>query len=117
MRSYFVEVTPPSLDDHLCLSSRAEPFEAQALVAELAIEALRDAILPGLAGLDQRRTDALPDDPGQQRLRYELRAVVTAQERRRTTLAHEARQHLDHARGPNAAVDVDRQPFLRELVR
>jgi hypothetical protein len=100
----------PLLDGALILL-----LEPRTLVAELAVEALRDASLPALAGLDQRRTDALAGDPGP--LRYELRAVVTAQERRRTTLAQEARQHLDRAQGPNAAVDVDRQPFLRELVR
>jgi hypothetical protein len=34
--------------------------------AELAVEAFGDAILPRLAGLDQRRADALRDDPRQQ---------------------------------------------------
>ena len=46
MRTHCVVVAPPSLDDHLRLGARAEPFEAQALVAELAVEAFRDAILP-----------------------------------------------------------------------
>src|SRR5688572_24305390 len=73
MRAHVIVVLSPGLDDHLRLGPRAEPFEAQALVAELAVEALRDAILPGLAGLDQRRADPLGDDPGQQRLRHELR--------------------------------------------
>jgi len=43
------------------MKKRAEPFEAQAFVAELAVEALRDTILPGLARLDQRGGDALRD--------------------------------------------------------
>jgi len=47
MRSDLEEVPPPSLDDHLRLGAAAEPFEAQALVAELAVETFRDAILPG----------------------------------------------------------------------
>ena len=66
--------------DHLRLGTRTKPFEVQALVAELAVEALRDAILPRLARVDQCRADALSDDPGQQRLGHELRPVVTAQE-------------------------------------
>src|SRR5262245_2238950 len=78
MRTHLVVVAPPSLDDHLRLDARTKPFEAQALVAELAVEALRDAILPRLAGLDQRRTDALRDDPGQQGFGDELRSVVAA---------------------------------------
>ena len=46
-----VVVVPPLFDQHLRLGARAKPFEAQTLVAELAVEALRDAILPRLAGL------------------------------------------------------------------
>ena len=78
MRTHFVVVLPPRFDDHLCLGARTKPFEAQALVTELAVEAFRDAILPRLAGLDQRRVDALRDDPGQERFGHELRAVVAA---------------------------------------
>src|SRR5215475_387563 len=59
MRTHLVVVPPPRLDDHLRLGTRTKPFEAQALVAELAVEALRDAILPRLAGLDQCGADAL----------------------------------------------------------
>src|SRR5580693_5520976 len=115
--THLVVVAPPSLDDHLRLGTRTKPFEVQALVAELAVEALRDATLPRLAWLDQCRADALSDDPGQQRLGHELRPVVTAQEARRATSAHQARQHVDDSRRANASVDIDRQPLLGELVR
>src|SRR6266568_4010477 len=108
LRADFVVMAAPALDDRLGLRPRPEPFEAQALVAELAVEAFGDAILPRLAGLDQRRIDALRNDPGQERLRHELRAVVAAQEDRCTALAHQARQHLDHPRRADAAVDIDR---------
>src|SRR5262245_63900181 len=101
-----VVVVPPLFDQHLRLGARAKPFEAQTLVAELAVEALRDAILPRLAGLDQRRTDALRDDPGQQRLGDELRSVVAAQERGRAACADETRQHRDDARRADAAVHI-----------
>ena len=50
MRPHRVVVLPPALDNDLC--ARAEPFEAEAFVAKLAVEAFADAILPGLAGLD-----------------------------------------------------------------
>jgi hypothetical protein len=117
MRPHFVVVPPPCFDDDLRLGARTEPFEAQALVAELAVEAFRDAILPRLAGLDQRRADALRDDPGQQCLGYELRPVVAAQERRDAACAHQAGQHLNDVGGANAAIDIDRQSFLGELIR
>ena len=60
MRPHFVVVAQPRFDDDLRLGARTEPFEAQTLVAKLAVEALGDAILPRLAGLDQRRADAFP---------------------------------------------------------
>jgi len=63
MRTHFVVVAAPCLDDNLRLGARTKPFEAQTLVAKLAVEAFRDAILPRLARLDQRRADALRDDP------------------------------------------------------
>jgi hypothetical protein len=41
------------------LVRRTKPFEAQTLVAERAVEALGDAILPRLAGFDQYRAEEL----------------------------------------------------------
>ena len=79
MRTYLVEVSPPFFDQNLRLGARTKPFEAQTLVAELAVEALRDAILPRLAGFDQCRADALRDDPRQQCLRHELGPVVATE--------------------------------------
>ena len=49
MRTYLVEVSPPFFDQNLCLGARTKPFEAQTLVAKLAVEALGDVILPRLA--------------------------------------------------------------------
>jgi hypothetical protein len=63
MRTYRVVMPAPALDHHLGLCARAEPFQAQALVAKLAVEALANPILPGFARIDQRRLDALLDDP------------------------------------------------------
>ena len=59
MRTLTVEVATPGLDDDLGLGARPEPFERQALIAELAVEAFRCPVLPGLAGIDQRCLDAL----------------------------------------------------------
>src|ERR1700741_3609360 len=117
MRTHLVVVPPPCFDEHFRLGTRMKPFEAQALIAEFAVEAFRDAILPRLARLDQCRSDALRDDPRQQSLGYELRAVVAAQEHRRPTDTDQPRQHLDHARRADAAVVLDRQSLLCELVR
>ena len=63
MRPYLVVVRAPRLDDDCGVGAGAEPFEAQALVAELAVEAFPDAVLPRLPRVDQRGLDALIDDP------------------------------------------------------
>ena len=44
---YLVVVDAPLADDHPSLRERLEPVLVQALVAELAVEALQCAILPG----------------------------------------------------------------------
>ena len=116
MRPHGVIVLPPTLDDDLGFGARAEPFEAEAFIAEFAVEAFADAILPGLARLDQRGADALRGDPRQERLGNELWTVVAAQEDRRAALANQARQHLNHPRRTDATVYGDRQPLLGELV-
>ena len=69
-------------DDDLCLCTRPEPLDAQALVAQLAVEALVVAVLPGLAGIDQRRADAGMGEPLEDRQADELRSAVRAQEER-----------------------------------
>jgi hypothetical protein len=89
MRPHLVEMASPRLDDDLGLSPRPEPFETEALVAELAVEALRRAILPWLAGIDQCRLDTLVDDPLQQSMRDELRTIVRTKIQRRAALADE----------------------------
>src|SRR5262249_40488346 len=67
MRAHYVKMTSPLFDDHLRLGCAAEPFKAQALVAELAVEALCHTILPRFARLDKCRADTLRPDPCQQR--------------------------------------------------
>ena len=76
MRTLLVEVAPPGLDDDLRFGARPEPFERQTLIAELAVEAFRCPVLPGLAGIDQRCLDALVGDPLQEGARDELGAIV-----------------------------------------
>ena len=58
MRSNGIVVPTPGFDDDLRLATTAEPFDAQALVAELAVEALVGTVLPRLARVDQCGLDA-----------------------------------------------------------
>src|SRR5260370_12893195 len=91
MWTNLVVMLPPFFDQHLRLGARTKQFEAQALVAKLALEVLCDAILPRLARFDQCGTDALCDDPGQQRFGDEFRPIVAAQEPRSAARAHQPR--------------------------
>ncbi len=105
----------PSVDDDLRFAARAEPFDAQAFVAQLAVETL-GTVLPRFAGIDQRHLDVRLDDPPEDRLADELRAVIGAQEPRGAALAHEHCEHINDALGADAAGDVDREALARVLV-
>ena len=59
MRPHQVEVLAPCLNDDAGFGPRPEPFEAQAVIAELAVETLR-RVLPGLGAIrsvPSRHTD------------------------------------------------------------
>ncbi len=100
MRSNIVVVTAPRLDQDNGLGPAAKPFDAE-LVAQLAVEALVEAVLPRLARIDERRADVLLDEPLQNRLGDEFRPVVGAQEGRRAV--HEPGEHLDGTLRADAA--------------
>ena len=89
MQSDLVVVATPGFDDDLRLSATPEPFERQALVAELAVEALVVGVLRRLSGVDVGGLDLLLGEPPQDCLTDELRAVVGAQEARCTALGDE----------------------------
>src|SRR3954471_691493 len=55
MRPHFIVMAAPRFNDHLRFASATEPLEAQALVAEAAVEAFVHTVLPRLARIDQRR--------------------------------------------------------------
>jgi hypothetical protein len=83
VRAHGVVVAAPSLDHDLGLGARAELLERQALVAQLAVEALVAAVLPGLTTVDQRGGDAALRDPLEDGAADELRALVRTHEQRR----------------------------------
>ena len=60
VRSDLVVVATPLGDDVAGLSQRREPVLVEALVAELAVEALDVAVLHRATGLDQQVRDRLP---------------------------------------------------------
>src|SRR5687768_404306 len=94
MRADFVVMSPPLLDAHLRVRAVAEPLQREMLIAELPVERFVRAILPRLAGVDERRFDLRRLEPPENRSSNELWTVVGAQVARRPVHAHELRQHL-----------------------
>src|SRR5258708_26741799 len=116
MRTDMVVVPTPGFDDDARFLAAPEPLERQALVAELAVEALVSAVLPGFAGVVQCRVDLGFAEPFKDRVADELRPVVRTKEAWRTVLRDQARQHLDHPGGADGAGDIDRQALAGELI-
>ena len=81
MRSDFVVVTAPGFDADLRVDPVAKPLQRQALIPELPVERFVGAILPWLAGVDERRLDLRRLDPAEDRRRDEFGAVVPSDER------------------------------------
>ncbi len=79
MRSDVIVVDTPVFDHHLGFDPVPEPLHGQAFVAELAVEAFVRAVLPRLAGIDQRRLDTFFAGPFEQRRTDEFRAIVNAE--------------------------------------
>ena len=116
MRADGVVVPSPGFDQDLRLLQRVEDLAVEQLVAELGVEALDVAVLPGGAGLDVGGLRADGGDPVPQGPGQELRAVVRADVRRRAAREHELRQGLDDGGRVQLAVDPDRQRLASELV-
>ena len=72
-----VVVTTPGFDHDACFLAATEPFERQALVSELAVEALGVAVLPGITRIDQCRFDLGVAEPFEDSVADELRAAGT----------------------------------------
>jgi hypothetical protein len=74
--SLVVVLLAPAFDDAASMIHGDEPVLIEALIAELAIEALDVGVLDWLAWTDERQSDVLPVRPGVERLALELGAVI-----------------------------------------
>ena len=111
-----VVLAPPQGHDSLCLSLAKEQLRVQALVAELAVETLAIAILPGTAWFDVARIDALRLQSALDRVGCELRTVVAAQVLRPALLGKDPFEHLNNGLSRQAPGDLKRPAFPRVLV-
>ena len=72
----FVVIAPPIGDDSSGLEQVLEPADAQALLAQLAVETLHVGVLRGLARLDVNQIDLAIQCPGKEVATGQLRAVA-----------------------------------------
>src|SRR5579863_9299979 len=83
MGAHVVVVSAPLLDARLRVGAVPEPLERAVLIAERAVERFVDAILRGLAGVDEGGLDLARLQPAENRPRNELGAGVREQVARR----------------------------------
>ena len=76
VRALCIVVLAPALDDDPRLGEAVEHLPVQQLVAELGVEALAVAVLPGAAGLDERGPGSHRGDPLSHGLGDELGTVA-----------------------------------------
>src|SRR3977135_534523 len=116
MRAHLVVIDAPGLDDAPCLDERAEHVLVEALVAQLAVEALHEAVLHRLARRDVVPVDPALCRPAQHGVRGQLRAVVGHDHRRLTPDRHQAIEHTHDPLAWQRRVDLYAQAPPRELV-
>ena len=109
MRSLCIVVLSPALDDDPRLSEAVEHLPVQQLVAELGVEALAVAVLPGASGLDERGPGSHRGDPLSHGLGDELGTIVGTDMARNATQDEEVRQDVDDIGRLQSPVDPDRQ--------
>lgn len=111
MRPALVVELAPRLNQHLGFGQRVEPFPVEQFIAQLAVEALDEAVLPGLARRDEGRPDGLVAPPAHDRAGGELRPAVAADVLELAVDAHQPGERQDHILG------ADDQAFARVLVQ
>ena len=63
VRPHRIVVLPPAFNNDLGFAAVVEPLDVKAFVAQLAIERFVGPVLPRLARIDQRRVDAIFEQP------------------------------------------------------
>jgi hypothetical protein len=116
MRPHGIVFVAPGFDHRFGFDSVAKPLHRQKLVPESTVERFVRAVLPKLGRFDQCSIDFSGMRPTQQSAGDELRAVGEAKIARRAMHAKELGQHLDDARGADAAGDIDGRAFPGEFV-
>ena len=116
MRTHFVVVPPPVLDNDAGLGTVSEPLHGQAFVAEFAVEGLVRPVLPGLAGIDEGGLDRLIERPFEKSAAREFGPIIRSQVTWGTTDAYEPAQDLDKPLRSYGPGDIDGKTLAGELI-
>ena len=111
-----VAVPAPAIDQHARFGQRVEHLARQQLVPQLAVEALRVAVLPGAARLDGDRLCPELDDSHPHGGGRELAATVRVDEPWLTAADEQVCQHVAHVGHTRLAGNADAQRLAGELV-
>ena len=116
VRPNLVVVPTPCGNLGACLAHALEPVLIEALVAELAVEALDVAVLHGPAWLDQDVPDVVFLRPGDEGPAGELRAVVGSDGGRVAPEARRLIQQPGDVQAADAVVHSDLHAFVAEVI-
>src|ERR1043166_2469336 len=109
VRTLLVVVSPVCLGEYAGFGDAVEQGFRQELVSEPTMEALSESILPGMTRLDVGGPRLLSAEPQPQPLRDQLRAVIHAQELRRTIHREDPLKNRDHPAGRDRGRHLDPQ--------
>jgi hypothetical protein len=117
VRPVAVVVLAVVLDHHLGLSEAGEDLDREQLVADAAVKALHERVLPWRARFDERRPGPGEPTPVPKRVRGHLRTVVTPDELRTAALlGDDPVQYFHDLVAIDAALGFHRQRLAGELV-
>lgn len=91
-----VEKLAVAIQDHLSVTGRVEHLLVQTLLPQPRVKTLGKAVLPRFSGLNEPGADLLDRQPDPQITGNELRAVVAADESRRTARGDDLVQDVLH---------------------
>ena len=111
-----IVMDPPCLDHDACLGEGMEDLAIEQLVAELRVEALAVAGLPGTARFDERRLRSHCVDPVPHGRGDELRPVIRSDVTGHAAQDEEVSQNIYDRGRVQLPVDPNGQAFPRELV-
>src|SRR5262245_14778751 len=116
MRTSVIVVDPPALDLMPSVGQIGEPVLVQTLVAELAVEALDERILYGLAWPNEMKLHPYPVGPRVERLARELGAVVYDDAVGLTSFIHDSIQNPHDPLSRQRAIHLDRRALATEII-